>query len=761
MARHRLPRPAADLIRRGFKIFPIIKGTKDRIPVKWGSVATGDPAAVAAWAREYPGCNWGIAVGASGLAAVDVDVHDGQDGPGTLDLLELAYGPLPPTLEARTPSGGRHLFYRGECGSLNHLASAQLGVRKTGVDVKSAGGYVVGAGSRTEAGEYAWAEDRPAAELPGWVARLAGGGRGPRRGTAVLAEDEEADVDRARRWLRLAAPPSIEGEGGDDNAFRVACAVRDMGLSEGACLEAMLDEWNDRCDPPWDPAELAKKARNAYEYARADQGSASASADFDDLDDGPDGGGGGGEAGAVEGLADPPKEDPLLAEMNAAHAKVAAGGKVAVMRLERNANGHEEWTPYPTSEFDKLYEHRRVAVGDKSVPLGRWWREHGRHASCRGFSFDPHAPSGATPGGDFNLWTGLAVEPREGDWRRLRDDVAGEVLCGGDAALHGYLLDWLAFLFQSPERLHLVAFAFRGPKGAGKSTLTRALLRAFGPHAMKVHDAEQVYGRFNWHMQNKVLVVSEEARWLQGRSNENALKTLITEEETTYEPKGLARVPGRNHVSLILNSNADWVVPASLADERRFVVYDVSRRRVGDAAFWRAVYRQTDREGGLAAMAHELLRRDVGGFAPWDGPPKTRALADQVMESLDFMARWWHGVLDGGEPPGACLLDGRVRSELTTGRDWREGPVALDRGLLYEDYCARVPGRYQPKTVNSLGKFLRGLGARAGRVTSGPDKWRRAWVFPRLDEARGLFSAAVGADAFDRDGDEEPDPLLE
>jgi len=756
MARHRLPRPAADLIRRGFRIFPIIKGTKDRIPVKWGGRATDDPAAIALWAREYPGCNWGIALGATGHAVIDVDVHDGQDGPGTLDLMELSYGPLPPTLEARTPSGGRHLFFRGTCASLNHLLAAQLGVRKTGVDVKSTGGYVVGAGSRTPDGAYEWADDRSMAELPEWVRLAAGDGRGPRRETAVLAEDEEADVDRARRWLRGVAPPSVEGEGGDDNAFRVACAVRDMGLSEEACLEAMLDEWNGRCEPPWDPAELARKARNAYEYARADQGSTSASADFEDLGDGPPP-----APGGAGGLCDPPREDPLLAEMNAAHAKVAAGGKVAVMRLERNANGHEEWVPYPTSEFDKLYEHRRVAVGDKSVPLGRWWREHGRHTSCRGFSFDPREPSGATPGGDFNLWTGLTVEPREGDWRRLRDDVVGEVLCGGDGRLHGYVLDWLAFLFQAPERLHLVALAFRGPKGTGKSTLTRALLRALGPHAMKVHDAEQVYGRFNWHMQNKVLVVSEEARWLQGRSNESALKTLITEEETTYEPKGLARVPGRNHVSLILNSNADWVVPASLGDERRFVVSDVSGRRVGDAPFWRAVYRQTDGEGGLAAMAHELLRRDVRGFAPWDGPPRTRALADQVMESLDFMARWWHGALDRGEPPNMSLVEGRVRSDLTTHADWREGPVALDRGLLYEDYCARVPGRYQPKTVNSLGKFLSGLGARTGQLTSGPGKGRRVWVLPRLDEARGLFSAAVGADAFDRDGDGDRDPLLD
>jgi hypothetical protein len=760
MARRRVPKIAADLIGRGFKIFPIICRTKDRIPVKWGTVATDEPAQIEVWAKEFPGCNWGIALDETGHTVVDIDVHDGQDGPGTVDLLELVYGPLPPTLEAKTPSGGRHLFYKGACGSQNHIAAAMLRVKKTGVDVKSRGGYVVGAGSKTETGVYGWIGEKPIADLPTWIAQLVGEGKARAGETNVLHEDEEADIERARRWLRLAAPPSVEGEGGDDNAYRVACQVRDFGLSEDACLEAMLDWWNDRCEPPWDTAELAKKVKNAYSYARSDQGSRSPFEDFAD-DPPPNPGESEGGGGAIEGLTDRPIENPLLVEMNTRHAKVGAGGKVMVMRLEKDATGQEMWTPYSTVEFDKLYEHRKVAIGDKSVSLGKWWREQRRHTHCKGVTFDPRRPSGALPPkddeehGDFNLWTGLAVEPAPGDWGLLRDDVIGEVLCDNSTVLHTYVLDWLAFLFQHPERLHRVALAFRGPKGTGKSTLTRALLRALGPHAMKVHEAEQVYGRFNWHMQNKVLVVSEEARWLQGRSHESALKTLITEAETTYEPKGLARVPGVNHVSLILNSNADWVVPASLGDERRFVVSDVSDRRRGDRAFWDAVYRQTDREGGLAAMVHELLRRDIGGFEPWSDAPKTRALADQVMESLDFMARWWHSVLETGEPPNMSQLDYNILScDIPLTADWREGPVAVSRKALYEDYCAAVPGRYTPRVVNVLGKFLTGFGVRSRQCGAGLQRGERVWVLPQLDEARRIFSSKVGADIFEREDDD-------
>ena len=211
---------------------------------------------------------------------------------------------------------------------------------KTGLDVKSQGGYVVGAGSRTDAGEYRWAEDRPVAELPPWVAEAAGGAaNGPRRETAVLAEDEEADVDRARRWLRDMAPPSVEGEGGDDNAFRVACAVRDLGLSDGACLEAMLDEWNGRCEPPWGADELAKKVANAYEYARADQGSRSPSVDFE---------------GEPPPEGEMPKWPSNLERLNERYCLVrkdGGGGYSWVYEEERDRSGHVRWDRMRTSAF--------------------------------------------------------------------------------------------------------------------------------------------------------------------------------------------------------------------------------------------------------------------------------------------------------------------------------------------------------------------------------------------------------------------------
>lgn len=58
---------------------------------------------------------------------------------------------------------------------------------------------------------------------------------------------------------------SIQGARGSDACFRVACILRDAGLSPAESL-AYLSEWNESCaDPPWSVTELEHKVRDAFE----------------------------------------------------------------------------------------------------------------------------------------------------------------------------------------------------------------------------------------------------------------------------------------------------------------------------------------------------------------------------------------------------------------------------------------------------------------------------------------------------------------
>jgi len=57
---------------------------------------------------------------------------------------------------------------------------------------------------------------------------------------------------------------SIQGARGSDACFRVACILRDAGLSPEESLAYLL-EWNQSCaDPPWSVTELEHKVRDAF-----------------------------------------------------------------------------------------------------------------------------------------------------------------------------------------------------------------------------------------------------------------------------------------------------------------------------------------------------------------------------------------------------------------------------------------------------------------------------------------------------------------
>ena len=89
---------------------------------------------------------------------------------------------------------------------------------------------------------------------------------------------------RAEHWARHDAPVAIEGSGGDATAYRVACTLKDLGLSEFSAWSVLVDIWNERCKPPWTPEELETKARNAYLYGARPPGAESPEANFAGLD---------------------------------------------------------------------------------------------------------------------------------------------------------------------------------------------------------------------------------------------------------------------------------------------------------------------------------------------------------------------------------------------------------------------------------------------------------------------------------------------
>jgi hypothetical protein len=146
--KHEMVLHALALAEQGFKVFPITPLAKSPPLIKdWQRRATTDPEIIKQFWLATPEANIGIHC--EGLLVLDIDPKNG--GEESYAKLDMMYG-FPETMSVRTPSGGRHLYYRlpeGHSGVPN-----SVGTLGAGLDVRSTGGYVVGPGSVIAAGEY-------------------------------------------------------------------------------------------------------------------------------------------------------------------------------------------------------------------------------------------------------------------------------------------------------------------------------------------------------------------------------------------------------------------------------------------------------------------------------------------------------------------------------------------------------------------------------------------------------------------------------
>lgn len=270
---------ALDLARRGFRVFPLEVGGYTPAVKGWQQLATRDEDQIRkVWsARAF---NIGVATG-DGLLVTDVDNKNGKNGTAALK----AYG-LPPeafdTFTVQTPTGGFHVYFSGPD------VTNSVGRLGDGLDVRSAGGYVVGPGSvlldgakdGQAGGAYIVVRDTRIRDCPDAIrARL----EVPIERTVTTPAvdlDRPDAVARGVAYLGSEAPLATEGDHGDLTTFKVAATLKDYGLTEAMAVDLMAEHWNDRCSPPWDYDDLRTKVANAYDYGARQPGLFHPAAEF-------------------------------------------------------------------------------------------------------------------------------------------------------------------------------------------------------------------------------------------------------------------------------------------------------------------------------------------------------------------------------------------------------------------------------------------------------------------------------------------------
>jgi hypothetical protein len=274
---------ALDLAARGFRVFPLVPSEKVPAVREFFTVASADAKRVEAmWREPVSGeprnNNIGILCG-EGFFVLDVDTKNEAGGMASLEFL-VDIGLDTNTLTADTPSGGQHLFYKIPEGVYVGNSARKIG---SGLDIRGWHGFVVGAGSVTDKGAYAWRLDAPMLDAPDFLIEMIRRSKPQPKGdmNALVELDTEDAISRSVFYLANEAPEGFPGSM-SDTVFRVAARVIDFGISKETCFELMSDHWNDfKAHPPLEMGDLLQRIENAWSYRSKPPGVASAAADFD------------------------------------------------------------------------------------------------------------------------------------------------------------------------------------------------------------------------------------------------------------------------------------------------------------------------------------------------------------------------------------------------------------------------------------------------------------------------------------------------
>ena len=180
-------------------------------------------------------------------------------------------------------------------------------------------------------------------------------------------------------------------------------------------------------------------------------------------------------------------------------------------------------------------------------------------------------------------------------------------------------LDWLAWSLKHEEQKPRWAIMLYSQKqGTGKTVLTDLMKDLFGvANTSRINGVRQLVARFNKEVLQHKLVVVEEIELRKGSKEANQVKTLITEDSTTVEAKGLPSSVEDINCAFVMTSNhlPTWLEEA----DRRFYILNFDHEGYNNGGkdydefvgLVKNLKEQTSTEAGIKGIYDDLMARDL------------------------------------------------------------------------------------------------------------------------------------------------------
>ncbi len=192
-------------------------------------------------------------------------------------------------------------------------------------------------------------------------------------------------------------------------------------------------------------------------------------------------------------------------------------------------------------------------------------------------------------------------------------DHIKNIMCGKNERIYNYILDWIAHLFQYPNKKIGIMIVLKSIKqGAGKNIIFDFIRDyVYGEkYCLEINNMEQLTGKFNSLLQNKLLTLADEVGMFgTDHRNSDKLKNIITQPKQNIEKKGMDSFKINDYNNFIALTNNDWAFKIEAGD-RRHICLELSDEKVDNQEYFNKIGECFNNECGNIFYSI-LLNRDI------------------------------------------------------------------------------------------------------------------------------------------------------
>ncbi|MHA2031925.1 MAG: primase-helicase family protein, partial [Candidatus Kariarchaeaceae archaeon] len=270
------------------------------------------------------------------------------------------------------------------------------------------------------------------------------------------------------------------------------------------------------------------------------------------------------------------------------------------------------------------------------IPFADKWTNDVNHRLYRAMDFIPYNENNPIHDNNmFNLFEGFnpdiygesmpddVIEKKITPYLDLVNELTGE---GAD-----YFNRFIAQIFQNPSKKVPICIVMKGKQGVGKNIVLDAIGNMLNPiHYITSSKPTDFFGEHAEGYHRKLLVNLNEAEGKDTFDFEGKMKSFISEDTITINPKNVRPTQISNHARTIVTTNKPNPIPIDVrSKDRRYVVFQASEAYLNKSSkFWSQLYRHLRKAEVMSALYQWFMKFDLEGYDWIKRRPITKAYID-------------------------------------------------------------------------------------------------------------------------------------